>query len=212
MSAADKIQAARALIEPLTGHDDGPWAAKHRGTRDDIARGEDFLRVTTERDAADPDAVAIVHLKWRQNRSGNAALIAAAPSLRETVAALADLADAQAQKLEAQAVELARAKSRGDNHWETLKGIRHIAKTSGDIERIILWVNDAGSGYMATPEASLAEVCDERNAARAEADALAQENARLRGCFEQIEEAALNGCLTPDLVARITRAALGDAP
>ena len=44
------------------------------------------------------------------------------------------------------------------------------------------------------------------------AAAQAQENARLRGCFEQIEEAALNGCLTPDLVARITRAALGDAP
>ena len=44
------------------------------------------------------------------------------------------------------------------------------------------------------------------------ADAQAQENARLRGCFEQIEEAALNGCLTPDLVAQITRKALRSAP
>ena len=44
------------------------------------------------------------------------------------------------------------------------------------------------------------------------ADAQAQEIARLRGCFEQIEEAALNGCLTPDLVAQITRAALGATP
>lgn len=43
------------------------------------------------------------------------------------------------------------------------------------------------------------------------ADAQAQEIARLRGCFERIEKAALHGCLTPDLVAQITRAALGDA-
>lgn len=44
------------------------------------------------------------------------------------------------------------------------------------------------------------------------ADAQAQEVARLRGCFERIERAALHGCLTPDLVAQITRAALGDTP
>lgn len=44
------------------------------------------------------------------------------------------------------------------------------------------------------------------------ADAQAQEIARLRGCFERIEKAALHGCLTPDLVAQITRAALGETP
>ena len=202
MSAADKIQTARALIEPLTDTTPGPWVFSERNTPEHfwIEPEVGYLPM--------PHYLSVSGPISREN----AALIAAAPALRDTVAALADLADAQAQEIEAQALEISRAKSRGDNHWETLKGIRHIAKTSGDLERIILWVNDAGSGYMATPEASLAEVCDERNAARAEADAQAQENARLRGCFEQIEEAALNGCLTPDLVARITRAALGDAP
>ena len=132
MSAADRIAAARALIEPL--------------------------RATVLWQNANPNVMKAADL----------------------LAALADLADAQAQELEAQSVELARAKSRGDNHWETLKGIRHIAKTSGDLERIILWVDDAGSGYTALPETSLAEVCNERNAARAEADAQAQEIAKLK--------------------------------
>lgn len=47
---------------------------------------------------------------------------------------------------------------------------------------------------------------------RERADAQAQEIARLRGCFERIEKAALHGCLTPELVAQITRAALGETP
>lgn len=77
-------------------------------------------------------------------------------------AALADLADAQAQEIE--------------------RLQRHRVPAE--------WYADANG---------------QRNAAEAERD-------RLRGCFEQIEEAALNGCLTPALVAQITRAALGGTP
>lgn len=99
MSAADKIAEARALIEPLTGNTPGPWVSQHRGTRKDIECRKDYHRVTTELEAADPNAVAIVHVQWRLNPAANAALIAAAPALRDTVAALADLADAQAQEI-----------------------------------------------------------------------------------------------------------------
>ncbi|NTF67918.1 hypothetical protein [Rhizobium rhizogenes] len=56
-------------------------------------------------------------------------------------------------------------KNRGDNHWETLRSIREIARTSGDLERIVQWVNDAGSGYTATAEATLAETMDRATAA-----------------------------------------------
>ena len=98
-SPAGHIAEARALIEPLTGHDDGPWATAHRGTRTDFRKGRDYHRVTTLRDAVDPDAEAVAHVAWRPRREANARLIAAAPALRDTVAALADLADAQAQEI-----------------------------------------------------------------------------------------------------------------
>lgn len=55
---------------------------------------------------------------------------------------------------------LAKAESRGDNHWETLRSIRHIAKESGDLVRIVQWVNDAGSGYTDTAGNTLAGVMD----------------------------------------------------
>lgn len=97
-SPAGHIAEARALIEPLTGHDDGPWATAHRGTRTDFRKGRDYHRVTTLRDAVDSDAEAVAHVAWRPRREANAALIAAAPALRDTVAELADLADAQAQE------------------------------------------------------------------------------------------------------------------
>ncbi|NTG94216.1 hypothetical protein [Rhizobium rhizogenes] len=51
-------------------------------------------------------------------------------------------------------------RNRGNNHWETLRSIREIARTSGDLDRIIQWVNDAGSGYTATASATLAEMTD----------------------------------------------------
>lgn len=86
MSAADKIQAARALIEPLTGHTPGAWeidAPKDESV--EIGAGSFSIAGLYE---AAPDALP------------DARLIVAAPVLRDTVAALADLADAQAQRIE----------------------------------------------------------------------------------------------------------------
>ena len=114
MTAADKIEAARALIEPL--------------------------RATVLWQNANPNVMKAADL----------------------LAALADLADAQAQEIE--------------------RLQRHRVQAE--------WYAEANG---------------QRNAAEAERD-------RLRGCFKQIEEAALNGCLTPALVARITRSALGETP
>ena len=76
MTAADKIATARALIEPLTGHTPGPWDASGLTVYDTCMEG-----------------VASCHA------GADARLIAAAPALRDTVAALADLADAQAQEI-----------------------------------------------------------------------------------------------------------------
>lgn len=85
MSAADKIQAARALIEPLTGHTPGPWEFDVPED-ESVEIGAGILSIAGLYEAA-PDALP------------DARLIAAAPSLRDTVAALADLADAQAQEI-----------------------------------------------------------------------------------------------------------------
>lgn len=79
-------------------------------------------------------------------------------------------------------------KSRGDNHWETLRSIRKMAR-KGDCERIVLWVDDAGSGYTATAEATLVEAYDQRNAAEARATALSAENERLRAAAGVISKA-----------------------
>lgn len=86
MTAADKISAARALIEPLTGHTPGPWSAEPGAKR-----GAWISGTTGEWSAlacGDSD----------ESAARNAALIAAAPALRDTVVALTDLADAQAQE------------------------------------------------------------------------------------------------------------------
>lgn len=86
MTAADKIAEARALIEPLTGHTPGPWAAEPGAKR-----GAWISGTTGEWSAlacGDSD----------ESAARNARLIAASPALRETVAALADLADALAQE------------------------------------------------------------------------------------------------------------------
>jgi chromosome segregation ATPase len=64
--------------------------------------------------------------------------------------------------------ELARQKMRGDAHWETLRSIRHIARETGDLERIIQWVNDAGTGYVETNEVTMAKLMDDLAATRAE--------------------------------------------
>ena len=88
MSAADKIQTARALIEPLTDTTPGPWVFSERNTPEHfwIEPEVGYLPM--------PHYLSVSGPISREN----AALIAAAPALRDTVAALADLADAQAQE------------------------------------------------------------------------------------------------------------------
>ena len=96
MSVADKIAEARALIKPLTGHTPGPWmqdgiaiahpSEPHGYPLDICLMGEPLHFAGDVR-------------PMLQNHEANARLIAAAPALRDTVAALADLADAQAQEV-----------------------------------------------------------------------------------------------------------------
>jgi hypothetical protein len=108
----DPIAAARALLEPLTGYTPGPWVSRHRGTRKDVERGADHFRITTGLEADDPDAVAIVSVLWRSNRAENAALIAAAPDLRDMVATLADALEAERADAE---------------KWREAAGAHHVA-------------------------------------------------------------------------------------
>lgn len=84
MSAAEKIAAARALIEPLTGHTPGPWQVD--------APEDESVEI-----AARIFAIAGLY-ETAPEALPDARLIAAAPALRDTVAALADLADALAQE------------------------------------------------------------------------------------------------------------------
>ena len=97
MTAADKIEAARALIEPLTGYSPGPWEVVTDLPAIAIAAGN-------HRAVQTPNQNNYRHFGRSEPWLGigtfsNAALIAAAPALRDTVAALADLADAQAQEI-----------------------------------------------------------------------------------------------------------------
>ena len=101
MTAADLIAKARALIEPLTGHTPGEWemsvthptnaCANVRCDYTEIATlygGDSDTRTPAEGEPWGPQPI----------RDANARLTAAAPALRDTVAALADLADALAQE------------------------------------------------------------------------------------------------------------------
>lgn len=97
MTAADNIQAARALIEPLTGHTPGPWM------QDGIAIAHPSEPNGYPLDIClmgEPLHFAGDVRPMLQNHEANALILAAAPALRDTVAALADLADAQAQEIE----------------------------------------------------------------------------------------------------------------
>ena len=93
--------------------------------------------------------------------------------------------------LTAQVAELQKAtksaEAVADNHWETLRSIRDIAKSSGDLARIVQWVDDAGAGYNETAEATLAAEMDRRIAAEAEAAALRAKIARLEGALNAID-------------------------
>lgn len=50
-----------------------------------------------------------------------------------------------------------RVRRRADGHWETLRSIREFAR-QGDCDRIIRWVNDAGSGYTQSTERTIGQL------------------------------------------------------
>lgn len=89
MTAAAKIAESRALIKPLTGHTPGPWV-KRTGMHSAWVEQED---------GAERFSCTVVGGDGQGGAMDNARLIAAAPALRDTVAALADLAEAQAQEI-----------------------------------------------------------------------------------------------------------------
>ena len=102
-ATTDKIANARALIEPLTRHTPGPWRV---GIDDDGSplSGRPGVFAPDELDCAIVHWDGFVQEYWRSARGdkeihANAALITAAPALRDTVAALADLADALTQRI-----------------------------------------------------------------------------------------------------------------
>ena len=103
VNTADLVAGARALIEPLTGHTPGEWemsvthptnaCANVRCGYTDVATlygGDSDVPQPADDEPWGPQPI----------RDANARLTAAAPALRDTVAALADLADAQAQEIE----------------------------------------------------------------------------------------------------------------
>ncbi|PWU76163.1 hypothetical protein DK867_02515 [Ochrobactrum sp. POC9] len=71
----------------------------------------------------------------------------------------------------AERAEKEKWKVRGDQHWDTLRSIREMAR-EGDCERIILWVNDAGSGYTEPLEATVKSLTDKAVALEADNAAL----------------------------------------
>lgn len=83
MSAADKIAEARALIEPLTEYAPGPWKVDSDG---DVYADNSF------------SIAQIWDIVEDFSEHAETKLILSAPALRDTVAALADLADALAQE------------------------------------------------------------------------------------------------------------------
>ena len=97
MSAADKIAEARALIAPLKDFTPGPWM------QDGIAIAHPSEPNGYPLDIClmgEPLHFAGDVRPMLQNHEANARILAAAPDLRDTVAALIDLADAQAQENE----------------------------------------------------------------------------------------------------------------
>lgn len=83
MTVADQISAARALIEPLTEYAPGPWKVDSDG---DVYADNSF------------SIAQIWDIVEDFSEHAETKLILSAPTLRDTVAALADLADAQAQE------------------------------------------------------------------------------------------------------------------
>ncbi|EMG53116.1 hypothetical protein WYI_13797 [Ochrobactrum sp. CDB2] len=84
----------------------------------------------------------------------------------------------------AERAEKEKWKVRGDQHWDTFRSIREMAR-EGDCERIILWVNDAGSGYTEPLEATVKSLTDKAVALEADNAAL---TARVKELSKHVEE------------------------
>jgi hypothetical protein len=155
----------RGLMEKATP---GPWVngswlgqchMKHEHGRGDCryeytlaADGDYWLRNISAGSDTDPIMIAEPNENGPALSLANAALIVAAVNaLPQLLAAYEAVRDEQ--------------KRRGDNHWETLRSIREIAQTSGDVDRIIQWVNEAGGGYVEAVEVTLAGMTDRATAA-----------------------------------------------
>ena len=100
VTAADLVAGARALIEPLTGHTPGEWEMSVTHPTNACANvwcGYTDVATLYGGDSDVPQPADGEPWGPQPIRDANARLTAAAPALRDTVAALADLAEAQAQ-------------------------------------------------------------------------------------------------------------------
>ena len=100
---ADKIAAARALIEPLTGFTPGPWGCCMGDVCANGSDGDDVVLAGVGCSYGARSHQYTLLRKKSPQHAANGKIMAAAPALRDTVAALADLADAQAQLIARQA-------------------------------------------------------------------------------------------------------------
>lgn len=97
--ATDPIAAARAMIEPLTGYTPGPWRALDES---ECYSHDDGNTVSVAIGKRDNHAFALaMHNFSDRIVDANAALIAAAPALRDMVATLADALEAERAKVAA---------------------------------------------------------------------------------------------------------------
>ncbi len=101
-----------------------------------------------------------------------------------------EMVDALEAELAAERAEKEKWKVRGDQHWDTLRSIREMAR-EGDCERIILWVNDAGSGYTEPLEATVKSLFDK-------AVALDADNSTLAARVKTLEQ--VNAKLCDDVI------------
>ena len=104
MTAADLVAGARALIKPLTGHTPGEWEMSVTHPTNACANvwcGYTAVATLYSGEGDVPQPADDEPWGPQPIRDANARLTAAAPALRDTVAALADLADALTQRIEA---------------------------------------------------------------------------------------------------------------
>ena len=103
MTAADLVAGARALIKPLTGHTPGEWEMSVTHPTNACANvwcGYTDVATLYSGEGDVPQPADDEPWGPQPIRDANARLTAAAPALRDTVAALADLADALTQRIE----------------------------------------------------------------------------------------------------------------